>query len=166
MTKVYLSLGSNKGKREHFLRDAREALSAHPAITVTQVSPVYETEPWPAAGGPGNQSWFLNQVLELKTSLTPERLLALCQSVEKKVGRLPSEHWGPREIDVDILLYGAEPFRAPGLEVPHPHLRERRFMLIPLLDIAPRLADPATGEPYSKILQTLPDNPTVKPFHG
>ncbi|MFH0820817.1 MAG: 2-amino-4-hydroxy-6-hydroxymethyldihydropteridine diphosphokinase [Candidatus Peregrinibacteria bacterium] len=157
---VYLSLGSNKGKREHFLRDALEVLSAHPAIQVTQVSRVYETEPW----GKMDQPWFLNQVIELQTSLMPERLLMLCQSVEKKIGRLPSEPWGPREIDVDILLYGDQALSVPGLRVPHPHMNERRFVLVPLIEITPSLRDPVTGKSYKTILQELKDDHKVRPL--
>ncbi len=179
MTTVYLSLGSNKGKREHFLRDALEMLGAHPAITITQVSPIYETEPWPQCHSHVNgnlasdsrlrgndMGWFLNQVVALQTSLAPERLLALCQSVEKKVGRLPSEKWGPREIDVDILLYGDQVLDLPGLRVPHPHMHERRFILAPLLEVAPSLCDPASGKPYKTLLQTLTDSSQVKPYFG
>lgn len=160
MTTVYLSLGSNKGKREHFLRDALEVLGAHPAIQVTQVSRVYETEPW----GKPDQPFFLNQIVQLQTSLAPERLLKLCQSVEQKVGRLPSEKWGPREIDIDILLYGDQALNLPDLRVPHPHMHERRFILVPLVEIAPSLRNPISHKTFEQILQELDDQSHVKPF--
>ncbi|MFH1012658.1 MAG: 2-amino-4-hydroxy-6-hydroxymethyldihydropteridine diphosphokinase, partial [Candidatus Peregrinibacteria bacterium] len=130
---AYLSLGGNVGRRQDYLEAALKLLSEHPAIDIAQVSPIYETEPW----GKKDQPWFLNQVLKIQTELPPEKLLKLCESVEQKLKRIPTEIWGPREIDVDILLYGDEIINSPDLRVPHPHMNERRFILVPLVEIAP-----------------------------
>jgi 2-amino-4-hydroxy-6-hydroxymethyldihydropteridine diphosphokinase len=132
--KAYLSLGSNIGDRRAFLRDAVSSLAG-----VTAVSPVYETEP---VGGPPGQARYLNIVVELDTPLTPRQLLGVCHRLEAAADRVRGERWGPRTLDVDILWHDAGPVDEPDLQIPHPRMYERRFVMAPLADIAPHLAPP------------------------
>jgi 2-amino-4-hydroxy-6-hydroxymethyldihydropteridine diphosphokinase len=152
-TVVYLSLGSNLGRREANLAQAVALLSGF--LDSVRVSAIYETEPMYVIDQPA----FLNVALSGKTELTPQVLLERCQSIEAKMGRdrgrqVPK---GPRLIDIDILLFGDLVLRTPELEIPHPGLSERRFVLIPLLELAPSLADPQTGLPYKRVLEALPE---------
>lgn len=130
---AFLGLGSNIGDRIDYLRSAIEALAAHPRIRVDAVSSVYETDP---VGGP-DQEAFLNVALRVATLLSPRGLLKAGQTVEQALGRERHERWGPRTIDVDILLYGNKTVRRRTLEIPHPRLTERPFALVPLLEVAP-----------------------------
>lgn len=125
-----MGLGSNLGDRRLYLREAVEALE-----DVVAVSPVYETEP---VGGPG-QDRYLNVVVELDTNLSPRELLALCRRLEAAAARVRHERWGPRTLDVDVLLVGDLVVDEPDLTVPHPRMWERRFVLAPLADLAPEL---------------------------
>ena len=124
------------GERRRLLREAVESLPG-----VVRVSPVYETEP---VGGPP-QPDYLNLVVELETDLSPRALLGLCHRLESAAGRLPGERWGPRPLDVDILLVGDLVVDEPDLTIPHPRMQERRFVMAPLADIAPELV-PADWE--------------------
>ena len=124
------------GDRRRQLREAVESLPG-----VVRVSPVYETEP---VGGPP-QPDYLNLVVELETDLTPRALLGLCHRLESAAGRVPGERWGPRPLDVDILLVDDVVVDEPDLTIPHPRMRERRFVMAPLADIAPELV-PADWE--------------------
>ena len=132
---AYLSLGSNIEPHVDYLDRAVTALES--AGQVTALSPIYETEPL----GPGQQSWHVNQAMALETKLEPIELLHTCKQIEAALGRKPREHLGPREIDIDILLYNGRVVHTPELTIPHPELPNRRFMLIPLNDIAPDLAE-------------------------
>lgn len=139
MTRAYIGIGSNVGDRAGFCRKAVEALRAAPSIEVTAVSSLYETAP---VGGPPQRS-FVNVVVGVETPLEPRQLLDACQGIEHRLGREPSDiRWGPRVADLDILLYGAEKVSEPDLEIPHPRLKERRFVLVPLLEIDPDAVDP------------------------
>ena len=128
---AYLGLGTNLGDREANLRNAIRSLSAAPGLRLTRCSGVYSTEPW----GVTEQPPFLNCVAEVEASLTPEALLAVCQGVEHDLGRAPGPQWGPRLIDVDILLYGDRVVALPRLEIPHPRLHLRAFALVPLAEL-------------------------------
>ena len=140
MSKVYLSLGSNLGDREDALCRALTLLAA--AVSVQAVSALYETDPVGyAAQGP-----FLNAVVRGETGLAPGDLLAKAKEIEQQVGRTPTVRWGPRVVDVDILMYGEARVREEGLEIPHPRLAERRFVLTPLREIAGDLVHPVTME--------------------
>ncbi|PIZ71643.1 2-amino-4-hydroxy-6-hydroxymethyldihydropteridine diphosphokinase [Candidatus Peregrinibacteria bacterium CG_4_10_14_0_2_um_filter_43_11] len=152
MKVVYLSFGSNKGDRGQYLKKAIRFLAENSDITVVAQSRIHETEAWPEDS---NQPDFLNQVIKIKTSLQPLELLFICQQIEKKVGRTPSRHWGPREIDIDILLYGDEVMDLPNLQIPHHYIHEREFVLIPLIEIEPELKDPIHGKLYSDFLTAL-----------
>lgn len=124
-------MGSNLGDRRRYLRDAVDSLDG-----VVAVSPVYETEP---VGGPEDQQPYLNLVVELDTQLSPRELLAVCHRLESAAERVRSERWGPRTLDVDVLLVGDLSVDEPDLIVPHPRMWERRFVMAPLADLAPEL---------------------------
>lgn len=151
MKKIYLSLGSNIGNREANLRDAIARLEA-PDLRVTRVSPAYETEPVDYR----DQRWFLNLVVEAETTLFPMMLLARTGRIERELGRVRTVPKGPRTIDIDILLYGNAVVRTAALEIPHPRMGERRFVLAPLADLAPELRHPITHEPVRRMLEAAP----------
>jgi len=149
-TTAFVGIGSNLGDREANLRSAIELLSAEDGIEVVAVSEVRETEPV----GPVDQGPFLNGVVQVATALPAGELLERLLSVESRLGRVRTECWGPRTIDLDLLLYGSERVDEPGLTVPHPRLHERRFALEPLLDLDPTLEIPELG-PISTLLAEL-----------
>ena len=132
MTRALLGLGSNLGERERFLREAISSLTG-----VTKVSSTYETEP---VGGPGGQGPYLNLVVEIDTALTPRQLLGVCHRLEAGAGRTRNERWGPRTLDVDILWMEGVTMDDPDLEIPHPRMRKRNFVMVPLAEIAPDVA--------------------------
>jgi 2-amino-4-hydroxy-6-hydroxymethyldihydropteridine diphosphokinase len=135
--RAYLGLGSNQGDRLARLQGAIDGLGATPGVRVVAVSPVYETEP---VGGPA-QDEYLNAVVGIDTSLSPRELLGVAKDLEAEAGRAPGgERWGPRPLDVDVLLVGHELLNEPDLVVPHPRLFERHFVLAPLADLDPALA--------------------------
>jgi 2-amino-4-hydroxy-6-hydroxymethyldihydropteridine diphosphokinase len=136
MTRAYVGLGANLGDREATIRAALEALPG-----LVGVSKLRETDPV----GVVDQPPFLNAAAVLETELAPRELLDTLLAVERELGRERRERWGPRTIDLDLLLYGAETIDEPGLTVPHPRLHERRFALEPLLDLDPELAIPGRG---------------------
>lgn len=139
MTVAYVGIGSNVGERGAFCRAAVQALREVSGIEVTGVSSLYETSP---LGGPPQRS-FVNMVVRLDTELDPRGLLESCRMIERRLGREPSDiHWGPRVVDLDILLFGEEKLNEPDLEIPHPRITQRRFVLVPLLEIDPQAADP------------------------
>lgn len=150
VTTVYLGLGSNRGERMANLDAAIDALA--PAVHVLRRSAVYETEPW----GYAEQARFLNMVVEAETELSPQALLAHVKHIEQQVGRVASFRYGPREIDIDILLYGnfevdlsaAEA----NLHIPHPRLAERAFVLVPLAELAAQLDVPGLAATVADLL--------------
>ncbi|PRX28901.1 2-amino-4-hydroxy-6-hydroxymethyldihydropteridine diphosphokinase [Orenia metallireducens] len=131
MNIVYLGLGTNLGDREENLKQAIDLIKDFSKTDLLEVSKVYETEPW----GYNKQDSFLNLCLKLKTELSPQELLENCQSVEAKLKRKRLVKWGPRTIDVDILLYGDLDMQTDDLIIPHPRIAERAFVLIPLADL-------------------------------
>ena len=136
MTVAYVGVGSNLGDREATIRAAISALSG-----VVAVSELRETEPV----GVTEQPAFLNGAVALETELSPRQLLAALLAIERELGRERRERWGPRTIDLDLLLYGGETVDEPGLTVPHPRLHERRFALEPLVELDPELLIPGRG---------------------
>lgn len=156
MAIVYLGLGSNLGDREQHLVSTCGLLHQHPAIAVQAVSSLYETAPV----GFTAQDAFLNAVARVHTTLSPESLLAITQAVESRLGREPAIRWGPRVIDVDILLYDDLQMRKPFLDIPHRAMSERLFVLIPLSELEPELNMPS-GEPIRQIIAALPDQGDV-----
>ncbi len=143
---VYLALGTNLGDRQDNLTNALASLP--PAVHVLRISPVYETEPW----GYADQPRFLNQVIQAETELAPQELLAYLKRLEAAIGRTPTFHYGPRLIDLDILLYDDQQIATPDLTIPHPHMTERAFVLVPLRDLAPQLVIPGTGKTVEEII--------------
>jgi 2-amino-4-hydroxy-6-hydroxymethyldihydropteridine diphosphokinase len=135
---AFLGLGGNLGDRLDFLQRAVDLLQADPKVQVDQVSSVYETEP---VGGPA-QAPFLNLAARIRTRRSPRRLLALCHEVEQRLGRVRGPRWGPRTIDVDILLWYGRVVATRSLQIPHPRLAERAFALVPLVEVAPGAALP------------------------
>jgi 2-amino-4-hydroxy-6-hydroxymethyldihydropteridine diphosphokinase len=150
VTRAYVGLGANLGSREDTLRRALELLGRAPGVDVLAVSEFRETEPV----GVIEQPRFLNGAAALETSLSARELLDLLLEVERTLGRVRDERWGPRLIDLDLLLYGAETIDEPGLDVPHPRLHERRFALEPLAELDPELVIPGRGR-VSALLSAL-----------
>jgi 2-amino-4-hydroxy-6-hydroxymethyldihydropteridine diphosphokinase len=134
--RAYLGLGANIGDRARALQAAVDGLAAAEGVTVVAVSPVYETEP---VGGP-EQPEYLNAVVAVDTDRTPRELLEVAKRLEDEAGRVPGERWGPRPLDVDVLLVGDEEVDEPDLVVPHPRLYERAFVMVPLAELNPMLA--------------------------
>ena len=139
MTSAYIGIGSNVGDREAFVRRGVEEIGSADGIEMQKVSSLYATAP---IGGPPQRS-FINLVVKVDATLSPRELLETLQGIEQKIGREPSDiRWGPRVVDLDILTFGDEKVSEPDLELPHPRMKERRFVLIPLLEIEPDAADP------------------------
>jgi len=153
---VYLSLGSNRGDRVANLRRALEELD-HAGVKVQRVSPWYKTEPVDFEP----QAWFLNCAVEASTEFLPMQLLKAVKSVERALGRRPGVRKGPRAIDIDILLYENVVVRTAVLTIPHPRLNERRFVLIPLRDLAPAARHPASSRTVTEMLQDSRDRSQV-----
>jgi 2-amino-4-hydroxy-6-hydroxymethyldihydropteridine diphosphokinase len=160
---VYLSLGSNVGDRAAQIARAVKALTAA-GVRVARQSSLYATEPVPAPAG-RTQRWFLNCVLEAETDLMPRQLLRVLQIIERSLGRKRLVPRGPRVIDIDILLYGASVVRAADLEVPHPRMAERRFVLVPLAELTPLLRHPTLHKTIAELLAETPDRSSVRRWH-
>jgi len=148
---TYLGLGTNLGDREGNLRTALEELDSLPTMERGRTSSIYETAPV----GVTEQPDFLNLVVSVRTPLSPHELLDVLQRVENKMGRVRTVRWGPRVIDLDLLLYGESVVETPELTVPHPRLQERSFVLMPLAEIAPAVVLPGGTETVEKLLEKL-----------
>lgn len=160
MNEVFIGFGSNLGlKRENCLRGLR-ALKGHEAISLLSLSSLYRTEPV----GFEAQDWFLNGVVKVSTALPPRELLGLLKDIERGVGRRKTFRWGPRVLDLDILLYGGLVLREEGLELPHPRMHERAFVLVPLAEIAPEAYHPLLRKTARQLLQGLGEVKGVEPF--
>ena len=147
----YIGLGSNVGDREANLKSALETLGKQDGVEIAKVSHFYETDP---VGGPP-QGKYLNGAAELATTLKPEQLLDQLQQIEDHLGRKRAVRWGPRTIDLDVLLYGEEVIGTPRLTVPHPLMHERAFVLEPLCEIAPDVFHPVQRKTASELLGAL-----------
>jgi len=154
--RVYLSLGSNMGRRAEQLREANARLEA--VGRVVGVSSFYETEPVEFTGQP----WFLNCALVLETDKTAEELMAAILAIEEEMGRRRLQKKGPRLIDIDILMFGDEVVREEELTIPHPAMQERRFVLEPLAEIAGEAVHPVLGKTIAELLEELPPGQVVK----
>ncbi|XJZ27401.1 2-amino-4-hydroxy-6-hydroxymethyldihydropteridine diphosphokinase [Bacillota bacterium Lsc_1132] len=135
---AFIGLGSNIGDRYHYLVKAIQFLAEHPEIILVNYSSIYETDPV----GFEDQDLFLNMVVEVKTSLSAEKLLAVCLEIELRLGRKREVRWGPRTIDLDILLYNQENIETEKLMIPHPRMAERAFVVVPLLEVKPAIQFP------------------------
>jgi len=147
MKTIYLSLGSNLGDREQRLQQAVDRLHA-PELRLVRLSSVYETQPQDRA----HQRWFLNLMAEAETTLFPIQLLGRIQKIEKELERKRLAPKGPRTIDIDIVLYAGFAIHSAALQIPHPRYAERRFVLLPLLELAPDLRDPVNRRPIKELL--------------
>jgi 2-amino-4-hydroxy-6-hydroxymethyldihydropteridine diphosphokinase len=150
MPTAFVGIGSNLGEPERQIGAALEQLAAEDGVELVAVSTLRETEPV----GPVEQGPFLNGAVQIETELAPRELLDRLLGIELRLGRVRRERWGPRTIDLDLLLYGDEIVEEPGLAVPHPRLHERRFALEPLAELAPDLEIPGRG-PISALLAEL-----------
>lgn len=159
--KAFVALGANLGEREAQIERALAALAAR-GIAITRRSALYLTEP---VGGPP-QDWYVNAVAEVRTELSPEALLEACLDVEREMGRVRTVKDGPRTIDIDLLLYDSLIRDTPGLALPHPRMHLRRFVLVPLCEIAPSAVHPATGLTVSELLDRCPDSSAVRAKAG
>jgi len=146
---VALGLGSNMGDRQNHITLALDSLAMHPGIDMIAVSGLYETPPW----GKTDQPAFLNAAVLIETDLAPRTLLEAVLGIERSLGRVRGQLWGPRTIDVDILLYGDTKVDEPGLTIPHPRIHERAFVIRPLADVLPGAV--IAGRSVSDWLQTL-----------
>ncbi len=158
MSKVFVGVGSNLGDREFLIRKAVESMRDLPRTLVVRVSSLYDTDPV----GEVDQPAFLNAVAWLETTLEPRELLWQLLLIEKRMGRVRSQRWGPRPIDLDLLFYGDDTIDEPDLKVPHPEAHRRAFVLLPLLELDPNFIHPTTGESVRKLIKRLPPNPPVR----
>lgn len=162
MSKSYLGLGTNIGDRIRYINEALKILNSNPNINITKKSKLYETKAW----GYKDQADFLNMCIEIETSLNPYELLNDCQGVEKDLNRERKIRWGPRTIDVDILFFNDIILQEENLEIPHPRIKERAFVLIPLIDLNDKLKiDNISINEYLKSL-TTEEREEVKEFIG
>lgn len=163
MAIVYLCLGSNKGDRVGYVQQATSLLGAIEGTKIVQTSSFYETEPWLQM----ESTWFVNAVIEIRTSLTPQKLLFECQRIEKQLGRNREEEgvYGPRTIDIDILFYDKEIVCEPNLEIPHKHMHKRAFTLVPMLEINPDFMHPVYKKTMADLHEEL-DNPEMVYLYG
>ena len=146
---VYLGLGSNQGAREAFLADALARIRTWPEVGELEVSGVYESD---YVGPCGPQAPYVNLCARLRTALGAQELVARTQELERSAGRERTGHQRPRSLDIDLLLHGEQQIEEPGLRVPHPRLRERRFVLQPLCELRPDLRLPPDGTPVATLL--------------
>jgi 2-amino-4-hydroxy-6-hydroxymethyldihydropteridine diphosphokinase len=159
MNKAYLLTGSNMGNRLDYLVAASESI-AEQCGTIAAASSLYETAAW----GNTNQAAFLNQALELTTTLNPRQLIRRLLKIEKQMGRVRKEKYGPRIIDIDILLFNEEIHNYPLLKLPHPELHNRRFALLPLAEISPTAFHPQLNKTIAALLDLCADTLAVKKY--
>jgi len=158
---VYFCLGSNLGDRKANLEFGISGLK-EAGVEIVRRSSLYETEPVELE----DQPWFLNQVVAGRTSLPPRALLAACKRIERDAGRREAVRFGPRVLDIDVILYKGMVVHAPELVIPHPRMLNRRFVLIPLLEIAPDIRDPETGVALAQVLAGLDEGKKVAKLKG
>jgi 2-amino-4-hydroxy-6-hydroxymethyldihydropteridine diphosphokinase len=156
---AYIGIGSNLGEKVENCRRAIEAIGSDARNRVVGCSRLFRTEPV----GKKDQEWFINGVAAVETTMSPRELLEFLLSIEKEMGRARIERWGPRIIDLDILFYGDRVLNEEGLQIPHPRLHERRFVMVPLKDIAPDLVHPIFQRTVSQILGELNATDEVSP---
>lgn len=154
MQKVYLGLGSNKGERISFIEKAVAEIESLPGTEIFIKSDIYETEPW----GNTEQDDYLNTVIGIRTEIAAEDLLFELKRIEKQIGRMGNKKWSEREIDIDILFYGNEIIENENMTVPHGQIENRRFVLVPMNEIAPDHIHPVFKKSISELLGSTTDN--------
>jgi len=159
MILAYLLLGTNIGNREQNFKHALQLLDFR-CGNVERLSSLYETAAW----GKTDQAAFLNQAVEVRTRLNEKDLLVALKNIERQIGREPSEKWGPRLIDIDILFYGEETHQSDELTIPHPCLHERRFTLTPLAELIPDFVHPVLHRTVGDLLLSCPDSSAVNKY--
>jgi 2-amino-4-hydroxy-6-hydroxymethyldihydropteridine diphosphokinase len=162
MVQAFLGLGSNLGQREDSIERAVAALAQTPGIVVRRRAGLYETEPV----GVCDQPWFLNTVVEIETELSPSELLTVCKQIERSLGRRERMRYGPREIDLDILFYDDVIVSEKDLQIPHAQVHRRRFVLVPLCEIAPDHVHPILRTTVAQLLENLADPTEVRPLRS
>ncbi len=153
MIDAFIGIGTNLGDRKKHISEALERLGKRTDIKIIKSSSLYVTEPIGYVG----QDWFLNCVVEVMTTMPPRELLKHCQSIEEHMGRTRTMQWGPRIIDLDILLYNDAVIEDEELTIPHPNMDKRRFVLIPLVEIAPDVIHPGINKTVTDLLKHLDD---------
>ena len=153
---VFIALGSNLGKREQFLQTGRDALAQ--VMEIERVSSIYETPPW----GVVEQPKYLNQVVRVTTTLPPLDLLRFLKETERNTGRTEGVRYGPRVLDLDILFYGQEVLALDTLQIPHPRIAERAFVLVPMNEIAPDWVHPQNGLTIAELLTACPEEEIIR----
>lgn len=157
---VYLGLGSNLGDREKNLKRALKELEILNSVKILKKSSIYETKPV----GLKDQNWFLNAVIKMRTQIPPLSLFYLLKGIEKKLGRTKGKRWGPRQIDLDLLLYDGVIMNEDKLILPHPQMHRRRFVLIPLLELDRRTKHPVLNLTLKRLLENIEKSQEVKLF--
>jgi 2-amino-4-hydroxy-6-hydroxymethyldihydropteridine diphosphokinase len=155
---AFIGIGSNMGDPAARCREAVRRLGAAPGIRLLRNSSLYRTEPV----GPRDQPWFINAVAEIRTGLRPQGLFAALKGIEREMGRIDGPRWGPRVMDLDLLLYGQEVVAEEGLAIPHPEMHRRRFVLEPLCELASYVIHPAFGVSFRGLLDRLQDSAIVE----
>jgi len=152
--RVFIGLGSNLGDRKANIREAEERISKLPDTRIVKASSLYESEPHGDA-----KTWFVNNVLEIETEFGPEELLKRTRAIETTMGRkrVKGKRWGSRVIDIDILLFDSQTVSKRDLTIPHPEMHKRRFVLLPLSELAPQVTHPTLGSSISELLGGLKD---------
>ncbi len=158
---AFIGIGGNMGNPAAACREALVKLAEIPGIRVLRSSPLYRTEPV----GPQEQAWFVNAVAEIRSDLSPLMLFSALKETERRMGRSAGTKWGPRVIDLDLLLYGQEVVQEAGLVIPHPELHRRLFVLVPLCELAPYAIHPAFGVSASGLLDRLKDPARVELYN-
>ncbi len=155
---AYIGIGSNLGLPEENCNQAIELIAGHPDIAVLKRSALYESEPV----GVTDQAWFVNGAVKVRTELDPGPLLLELLTIENEMGRVRQHKWGPRIIDLDLLLYEDQVLHSPDLDLPHPELARRGFVLLPLCDLDPGFIHPVERKSLETLLSELPDDQTVR----
>ena len=154
---IFISLGSNQGEKIKNCERAIEEILKLDCNCIVAQSSWYHTQPW----GRDDQDWFINGVIQVKTCLSPRELLSQLKEVELQLGRKDNGRWGPRPIDMDILFYDDLRIKSPDLEIPHPRIHQRNFVLIPMAEIAPHFIHPVFKEAIKQLLNRVSDQKKV-----